>query len=110
MSVIGLGYVPNTNNLFRAEMIPTKHHFWSFLAITIAVCQIQMLLKLIILQNEHDGMGYTVKKGVYKLVLGCKLLHRYTVYIARLGCKVVIGCIMNRRKVYVSMHSRVYTV
>ncbi len=35
-----------------------KHHFWSFLAITIAVCQIQTILTLIRLQNEHDGWGY----------------------------------------------------
>ncbi len=38
-------------------MIPRKHHFWSFLAIRIAVCQIQMILTLIPLQNEHDGIG-----------------------------------------------------
>ncbi len=34
-----------------------KHHFLSFLGITIAVCQMQMILTLIPLQNEHDGMG-----------------------------------------------------
>ncbi len=42
-------------------MIPRKHHFWSFLAITIAVCQIQMILTLIPLQNEHEGMGICAK-------------------------------------------------
>ena len=47
----------NTLILFRAEMTPLKHHFWSFLAITIAVCQMQMILTLIALQNEQDGMG-----------------------------------------------------
>ncbi len=41
-------------------MIPRKHHFWSFLAITIAVFQI-MILILIPLQNEHDGMGKSAK-------------------------------------------------
>ncbi len=56
MSMMGCGYVPNTKNLFRAEMIPRKHHFWSFLAITIAVCQIQMILTLISHQNEHDAL------------------------------------------------------
>ncbi len=42
-------------------MIPRKHPFWSFLAISIAVRQIQMTLTLIPLQNEHDGMGICVK-------------------------------------------------
>ncbi len=36
-------------------------HYLSFLAITIAVCQIQMILTLIPLQNEHDGMGICAK-------------------------------------------------
>ena len=61
MSVMGSGYVPNTKILFRAEMIPRKHHFWSFLAITIAVRQIQMILTLLPLQNEHVGMGICAK-------------------------------------------------
>ncbi len=39
-------------------MIPRKHHIRSFLAITMEVCQIQMILTLIPLQNEHDGWGY----------------------------------------------------
>ena len=41
------GYVPNTQTLFTAEIIPSKHHCWSILGITIAVCQIQMILTLI---------------------------------------------------------------
>ncbi len=36
-------------------------HYLSFLAKTIAVCQIQMILTLIPLQNEHDGMGICAK-------------------------------------------------
>ncbi len=55
---MGWGYVQNTQILFKAEMIPRKHHFWSFLAITIEVCQIQMILTLIPLQNDHDGWRY----------------------------------------------------
>ncbi len=55
------GYAQNTKFLFRAEMIPRKHHFWSFLAITIAVCQIQMILTLIHLKNQHVGMGICAK-------------------------------------------------
>ena len=47
--------------LFRAEIIPRKHHFWSFLAITIAARQGKELLILIPLQNEHDGMGTCAK-------------------------------------------------
>ncbi len=39
-------------------MIPRKHHFWSFLAITIPVCQIQVILTLIPFQNELHGWGY----------------------------------------------------
>ncbi len=54
---MGWGYVQYTQILFRAEMIPLKHHFWSFLAITIAVFQIQMILILIPLQYVNDGMG-----------------------------------------------------
>ncbi len=36
-------------------------HQLSFLAITIALCQIQMILTLIPLQNEHDGMRKCAK-------------------------------------------------
>ncbi len=53
---MGWRYAQKTKFLFRAEMIPRKHHFWSFLAITNAVCQMQMILTLIPLQDEHDGM------------------------------------------------------
>ena len=59
--MLGLGYAQNTQILFRAELIPRKHHFWSFLAITIAVCQIQMILTLIPPQNDHDGIGICAK-------------------------------------------------
>ncbi len=61
MSMLGWGCVPNTKFFFKAEMIPRKHHFWSFLAITIAVCQIQMILTLIPLQNQHVGMDICAK-------------------------------------------------
>ncbi len=37
-------------------------HYLSFLAITIAVCQMQMILILIPLQNEHDGMGICAER------------------------------------------------
>ncbi len=57
MSMMGWRYAQNTKIVFRAEMIPRKHHFWSFLAITIAVCQIQMILTLRPFQNEHDRIG-----------------------------------------------------
>ncbi len=50
------GFVQNTQTIFRAEIVSRKHHFCSFLAITIAVCQIQMILILIPLQNKHYGM------------------------------------------------------
>ncbi len=56
-------------------MIPRKHHFWSFLAITIAVRQIQMILILIPLQNEHDGMGICAKqqdlKATFEVAVEC---------------------------------------
>ncbi len=61
MSVMRWGYVPHTKFFFREEMIPRKHHFWSFLEITIAVRQIEMILTLIPLQNEHVGMGICEK-------------------------------------------------
>ncbi len=56
--MMGWGYAQNTNILFKAEGIPRKHHFWSFLAMTIAV---KMILILIRLQNAHDGMGICAK-------------------------------------------------
>ncbi len=59
--MMGSGYAQNTQILFRAEMIPRKQHFWSFLAITIAVCQIQMILTLTPLEKEHDGIGICAK-------------------------------------------------
>ncbi len=58
---MGWRYAQNTIFLFRAEVFPRKHKFWSFLAITIAVCQIQMILILIPLQYEDDGMGICAK-------------------------------------------------
>ncbi len=61
MSMMGWGYAQNTQILFGAEMIPRKHHYWSFLTITIAVCLIKMILILKPLQNEHDGMGICAK-------------------------------------------------
>ncbi len=36
-------------------------HYLSFLAITTAVCQVQMIFTLIRLQNEYDGMRKTQK-------------------------------------------------
>ncbi len=39
--MMGWRYVQNTKILVSAVMSPRKHHFWSFLAITIAVYQIQ---------------------------------------------------------------------
>ncbi len=36
---MGWGYAQNTQILIRAEIISTKHHLWSFLAITIAARQ-----------------------------------------------------------------------
>ncbi len=75
---MGWGYVKNTQILFRAEIIPRKHNFWSFLAITIAVCQIQIILKLIPLQNEHDGMGICAKhKNFIKRFLENTLFGRF---------------------------------
>ena len=57
MSMMGWENEQNTQILFRAEIIPGKHQFEWFLAITIPVCQIQMILTLIPLQNQHFGMG-----------------------------------------------------
>ncbi len=39
-------------------MNPRKHHFWSFLAITIAVCQIQKILTLNLFKINMLGWGY----------------------------------------------------
>ena len=59
--MMGWGYAQNTQTLFRAEISPRKHHFLSFFAITIAVRQSEVLLILIPLQNEHDGIGICTK-------------------------------------------------
>ncbi len=56
--MLGWRYAQNTKILFTAERIPRKHHFWSFLAVTIAVYQIQRILTLIPLQNHLLGWGY----------------------------------------------------
>ncbi len=58
---MGCGYVQNTQILFRAKIIPRKHHLWFFLAITIAARQGRVLLILIPLHNEHNGMGICAK-------------------------------------------------
>ncbi len=65
MSMMGRRYVRKTQILFTAEMNPLKHNFWSFLAITISVFQIQMILILIPLQNDHDGWGYAQNTTFY---------------------------------------------
>ena len=58
----GWGYAQNTNLLLRAEIIPRKHLYWSFLAITIAMWQIQMILTLIpLLQTQNVGMVICAK-------------------------------------------------
>ncbi len=46
---------------FRSGNDYQKTPFLVVFAITIAVCQIQMILTLIPLQNEHDGMGICAK-------------------------------------------------
>ncbi len=65
MSMTGWGYVQNTLILISAEMIPRKHHIRSFLATTIAVSQIQMILTLIPLQIEHDVLGICAKHKMF---------------------------------------------
>ena len=52
---------------FYSELkILLKHlHYLSFLPITVAVCQIQMVLTLIRLQNEHDGMKICAKLKIF---------------------------------------------
>ncbi len=54
---MGWGYAQNTQILFKADVIPRKQHFWSFLAITIAVCQIQMILNSYLLKMSMRGWG-----------------------------------------------------
>ncbi len=65
MTIMGWEYEQNTQILFKAEMRPRKHHLRSFLALKIAICQIQMILTLIALQNEHDGMGICAKHKTF---------------------------------------------
>ncbi len=59
--MLGWGCAQNTQILLRAKDIAQKPSFLSFLAKTIAVSQIQMILILIPLQNEHVGMGICAK-------------------------------------------------
>ncbi len=58
---VGMRIYANTQILFRAKDIAQKPSFLSFLAITIAVRQTELLLILIPLQNEHVGMGICAK-------------------------------------------------
>ncbi len=46
---------------FELKILLKNHHYFSFLAITIAVCQIQIILILIPLENQHVGMGICAK-------------------------------------------------
>ena len=64
-------------------MIPLKHHFWSFLAITIAVFQIQMILTLIPLHNEHDGMRICAKHSNYIQSGNEFLKHHFWSFLAK---------------------------
>ena len=51
------GDMRKTHKLYSELKIFLKNlHYLSFLAITTAVCQIQLILSLIPHQNEHDGM------------------------------------------------------
>ncbi len=61
--MLGWGYAQNTQILLRAKDIVQKPAFLSFLSITIAiaVCQIQTILILIPLENQHVGMGICAK-------------------------------------------------
>ncbi len=76
------GYAQNTKFLFRAEMIPRKHHFWSFLAITIAVCQIQMILILIPFQNDHDGLVICAKQKFLFRAQMIPVIHNFWSFLA----------------------------
>ncbi len=56
------GDIRKTYKFYSKQKILLKNlHYLTFLAITIAVCQIQMILTLIRLQNEHDGIGICAK-------------------------------------------------
>ena len=63
--MLGWGYAQNTQIFFAAKDIVKKPTFLSFLAITIAVRQTEVLLILIPLQNEHVGMGIFAKHKFY---------------------------------------------
>ncbi len=88
MSMMGWGYAQNTKILFRAEVIPRKHHFWSFLAITIPVCQIQMILTLIPLQNQHVGMGICAKHTNF--ILSWNILLKNLHYLSFLAITIPV--------------------
>ena len=71
MMLLGWRYEQNRQIKFRAENIPQKRQFMSFLAITIPVRQIQMILLIIPFQNEHVGMWISskhpnfIQSGIY---------------------------------------------
>ncbi len=65
--MLGWIYAKNIQILLWAEDIAQKPYYLLFLAITIAVCQIQMILTLIPLQNQHVGMGIRVKHTIFIL-------------------------------------------
>ncbi len=82
--MLGWRYAQNTKILFRAERIPRKHHFWSFLAITIAVCQIQMIILLIPHQNEHRYAQNT------KILFRAEMIPRKHHYLSFLAVTIAV--------------------
>ena len=67
-------------------MMPRKHLFWSVLAITIAVCQIQMKLILTSLQNEHDGLGFVQNTQILFMCMFCAYRHPNMLILKRYDC------------------------
>ncbi len=59
--MLGWGYAQTYKFDSEVKILLKNLHYLSFLAITIAVFQIQMILTLIRLQNDHDGMGICAK-------------------------------------------------
>ncbi len=63
---VGMGICAKHTNFTLSWRYYSKSFIiYRLLAITIPVCQIQMILTLIPLQNEHDGMGMCTKHKIF---------------------------------------------
>ncbi len=95
---MGWGYAQNTKILFSAAMSPRKHHFWSFLAITIAVYQIQLILHSHLFKIYMLGWGYAQNiKILFSAVISPRKHHFWSFLAITIAvCQIQMILILSR--------------